>query len=337
MSQAVKSIQEKIDNYSQTIIAIVGFMNFYRYDSKKEPIKLFQGRRLVPSTSDGDEYVTPDIGILLPGNSGVLGEVKHTFPRNTEHWQNIFDQLLKYDDNLREWPNEDGTVTKQDVVLLTHQSRARAVKNYYRTKQAKGEIEFTNQFSIVEYNRTTERQEFFFFRIEEGQLDDETVNHKLQDGVQVPMSVFLINYATIKLYDDKPELPYLMHLIWTNVVLDRASEDERYSRLAKNRKLDVQFNIDEIIEVLRTSFSFMSLNTENSDRQPQIPKTAWVKEACYKFVEWNEAKWGDDQRTIIIFHCHKKYSDILKFFIEKYVGEGDSDQPTLFDLEDTAN
>ena len=63
-----------------------------------------------------------------------------------------------------------------------------------------------------------------------------------------------------------------MHLIWTNVVLDRASEDERYSRLAKNQKLDVQFNIDEIIEVLRTSFSFMSLNTENSDRQPQIPK-----------------------------------------------------------------
>ena len=50
---AEKVIKGEIDNYSDSIFAIVGFMNFYRYDddSKKirDDILVFQGRRLTPS------------------------------------------------------------------------------------------------------------------------------------------------------------------------------------------------------------------------------------------------------------------------------------------------
>lgn len=335
MSKAIENILNKIDNYNQTIIAIVGFMNFYKYDSNQEPVVLFQGRRLKPSGEEDPEFVTPDIGILLPDNTGVLGEVKHTFPKDKELWVNAFDQMLKYDDDLFGWPNEEGRVTNHDLVLLTHQTRARAVGNYYREKNNNSEIFFSKPFCIVEYNQVSERKDFFFFRIEEGKISDEIVNSKLQEGVPVPMAILIFNYAAVKLYDDKPEVPYLMYLIWNFVVLDKASELEQYRTLRKNQKLEIVIDIDEIVETLRFGYSFRLLNSEHAEMQPQIPKKVWVKEACQKFVEWNEAKWNDTEKSTLTFRAHKQYEDTLKHFINLYIGEGNIGQPTLFDLDET--
>lgn len=335
MSQAIKEIKEKIDDYSQTIIAIVGFMNFYLYDSKQDPVITFQGRRLNPIESkDQEEYVTPDIGILLPDNLGLLGEVKHSFPKDKNLWNGIFDQILKYDQDFKWWPTKTETVSNHEVALLTHQSRARAVGNFYREKQITNEIEFNNQFTIVEYSRTSQGKEYFFFRIEEGKLNDVNVDELLQEGKLVPMDILLQQYAAIKIYDSKPEVPYLMNLIWTNIVLDRASDDERFISLAKNQKLDVKFTVEEIVTNLRENFSFLQLNHDNNNHQPLMPKTKWVKEACERFVSWKEAKWADDVKSTILFHAHKKYSDTLNSFIEKYVGEGNLDYPTLFSEQD---
>jgi hypothetical protein len=331
MSEATKSIKNKIDNYEQTIIAIIGFMNFYRYDSDKLPVKFFQGRKLSPSKNSDIEFVTPDIGILQSDNNGVLGEVKHCFPKEQEYWIKAFEQLMKYDDDLVGWPNSDGRVSAHDLVLLTHQSRARAVGNYYRDKISIPEISFSNPFCLVEYNRTSGNQEFFFFRIEEGFLTDKKVNAKLKEGVSVPMSVFLKNYAAIKFYDDKPELPYLMFLIWVYMVLVKASENERFKNLTKSQKLDIEFTIDEITDALRKGYSFQLVNSDMTERQPLMPKTSWVKEACIKFVEWGEAKWIDDQKTKITFHCNKKYSDALNQFIDRYADQSGNGQGILFE------
>lgn len=331
MSEVIKSIKDKIDNYEQTIIAIIGFMNFYRHDSDKVPVKLFQGRKLYPSEKGNVEFLTPDIGILQSDNNGILGEVKHCFPKEQEYWIKAFEQLMKYDDDLTGWPNSDGKVNGHDIVLLTHQSRARAVGNYYRGKIKTPEIKFSNPFCLVEYNRASGNQEFYFFRIEEGFLTDKKVNGKLQEGVSVPMSIFLQNYAGVKFYDDKPELPYLMFLIWVYVVLVKASENEKYKNLTKSQKLDIEFSIEEITDALRNGYSFQLINSEKAEGQPLIPKTNWVKEACLKLVEWGEAKWNDEQKTKITFHCNKKYSDALNQFIERYAGQSGDGQGTLFE------
>ena len=332
MSEGVNKILNKIDNYNQTIIAIVGFMNFYKYDSSQDPIVLFQGRRLKPPGDDEPDFVTPDIGIMMPDSTGVLGEVKHTFPKNKELWIDAFDQITKYDDDLSGWPNVEKKVTAHDLVLLTHQTRGRAVGNFYREKVRTEDISYARPFSIVEYSHVSERENFFFFRIEEGAISDEQVNAKLQEGVSVPMTILISKYAAVKLYDDKPEVPYLMHLIW-NLILENASELEQYRRLRKNQKLEVSISVDEIVETLRLGYSFRLLNSEYADMQPQIPKKSWVKEACQKFVEWKEATWSDTERSSLTFKAHKQYEDTLRHFISLYVSEGNIDQPTLFDTD----
>lgn len=89
-----ENFRNKIDDYEQTIHAIVGFINFYRYDDPTQKMKtnvlVFQGRRLEPSpqratNSNGEaiRYVTPDLGVLLEIKNGVLGEVKEKFSKGS--------------------------------------------------------------------------------------------------------------------------------------------------------------------------------------------------------------------------------------------------------------
>jgi len=325
-----KEIRNKIDDYNETIHAIVGFMNFFRYDDKKKIIRddivVFQGRRFKPSpeksiNQKGEkvEYVTPDIGILLPLKSGVIGEVKKGFPADQKLWFKTFKQLMSYDDDLIGWPSDDEKVDSHDVVLILHQSRSVAVQEFYENNKGT-EIEIKRPFSIVEFNRSAEAKPFYFFRRTFGHLSEKNIDEQLKYGVSVPMLVFISLYSEIKLYDDEPQLPYLLQLIWEHVVLQKACEDERFERLRKNQKIKIDLDIETIIEKLHKGFSFRRLYDKESARQPKIPKREWVIRACKKFVELNEAKWLDENKTKITFYF-RQYDDVLTHFIEHCLEE----------------
>lgn len=254
-----KEIRNEINDYEQTIHAIVGFMNFFLFDpgrkERRNDVIAFQGRRFSPSpgksiNEKGErvDYVTPDIGILLPSKSGVIGEVKKSFPLDQKHWFKTFEQLMKYDDDLIGWPTGDEKIDSHDIVLILHQSRGERVSEFYETHKEK-EIEIKRPFSIVEFNRSDEVKSNYFFRKKLGDLSENEVDRQLKYGVQVPMEVFIGIYSTIKLYDDKPPLPYLLELIWTHVVLERARESEQYIKLRKNQKMEVDLEVETIIEV----------------------------------------------------------------------------------------
>lgn len=144
-----KEIQEEIDNYKDTLYAIIGFMNLYRFDDEsglmRPDVVLFQGRRLSPKLKKAEsdveqdksgqsEWVTPDIGILLPTGIGVIGEVKTSFPEDRAKWISDFKQLMKYDRDLEGWPSASGTVSSHDIVLILHYSRSVAVRKFYEEK-----------------------------------------------------------------------------------------------------------------------------------------------------------------------------------------------------------
>lgn len=173
-----QELKNAIDSYQDSLYAIVGFMNLYRYDDEaarmKEDVVLFQGRQLTPVKIDAEEqstivdspeYVTPDIGIALPDDSGVLGEVKASFPEDRSLWIRDFKQLMKYDQDLTGWPNASGSVKAHDVVLLLHFSRSVAVRKFYEERKG-GEISFTRPFCIIEFHRITQAKEYFSLRIQ---------------------------------------------------------------------------------------------------------------------------------------------------------------------------
>jgi hypothetical protein len=315
----------QIDDYSDTIVAILGFLNFYRYDDvtkrDRTDVLVFQGRKLTPSaekakTTDGQvvPFVTPDLGVVLPSNTGVLGEVKATFPRDETYLTDRFKQLLGYDDDLTGWPGKSPTVTTHDIVLLLHYSRAVTVEKFYLQRKGK-EIVFHRPFCIVEFQRTDQRQPYFSFRIKYGSLSEKAVSEKLEVGVQVPMEVLLWKYSTIKLYDAEPPLPYMLEVVWTNVVMLHALDDPKFVKLRKNQKLEVELEVETIVNELHERFSFLPLHVDKSDRQPHIPKKSWVQQACQKLVDEEEAAWVNKEKTKVKIYF-RKYEDVLEHFIE---------------------
>jgi hypothetical protein len=336
---AEQEIKNEIDNYSDSIFAIIGFMNFYRFDDQKksmrEDVLLFQGRRLTPSPSksksaDGGaiEYVTPDLGILLPSGSGVLGEVKKSFPKDQDHWLDTFQQLMAYDDDLTGWPCLSQKVRSHNLVLLLHLTRGAAVTKFFEQNRGKT-INFARPFCIVEFNRSSEGQEYIFFRSRTGAMSDKALADRLENGVPVPITMYLLQYSTVKLYDAAPPLPYLLELIWTHVVAFKATSTPGYKIPATNQKVKVEVSLDEITERLVTQFSFHLLQKHHADcRQPKVLKASMVQEACAALVKFKDAEWADNTRTKLTVKFVKR-ENVLDHYITLCANEP-KDQMELF-------
>lgn len=317
-----KSFQDQIDDYKDSICAIIGFVNLFRFDDKskkmKEEIKITQGRRMKTSSSNRispNNEVTPDFCIQDPSNNGIIGEVKKSFPLDQNYWKDDFNQLMSYDDDLLNWLTTSGKITDHEIILLPEQSRSRLVIKYFEDRKDK-EIIFNKNFIIVEFNRNDQGKGYFFFRKEYGNFKyfkDEGA--RLDLGVQVPLEKLMLWYEKIKLYDSKPPLPYLLHLIWENIILLRASEKESFSVLRRNSKMPIDITIDQIVNELHENYSFKSLNADNGSYQPKIPIKSWIKETINALISFKLAEWKNETNgECTIFF--KKFRDTLKTFID---------------------
>lgn len=331
-------VQNAINDYQDTIFAILGFVNFYRFDDQKrehrDDVIVFQGRRLTPSPQKGTtpegnsvEFVTPDFGVLYEEGQGVLGDVKKSFPRDQTLWIDDFRQVMSYDDDLTGWPCTDEQVERHDVVLLTHQSRVVDVCDYYQQRAGTGDITFTRPFIIVEFNRSGEARDFFFFRKHFGELSHTDLSNRLRRGVEVPMNAFVESYSTIKLYDSEPPLPYMVFLIWEHVVAARASDDPRFPKLRRNWKVEVVLTIDEIVSELRKDFSFQALCPDEKDRQPMVPRKQWCVRACEALIKGKLASWAERDSKEKVRFQFRKLDNVLDHMIELCTN----------DAEDTGN
>jgi len=325
----IQSLRNKINDYEQTIHAIVCFMNLYRFNTSSRTIDnnviVAQGRKLMEQNG-GSGFCTPDICILLTDNSGVLGEVKKSFPKDIQLWMSDFEQLMSYDKDFINWPNNNSIPIKHDIVLIVHQTRAGAVRRFFEERLGK-DINFVRPFIIVQFNESTEVEKFYFFQRLTGNLTNKDVNSLLDDGISIPMKVLLPLYSMIKIYDAQPPMPYLLDVIWANVVVGKALNDDRFSKLRKNQKIEVELRTDDILDILHTSFSFQTIAP---NLQPKMPLREWVNESCQKLVDFNMAEWSDrSSGKLVVFF--RKYDAILEHFTELCSQQPEISQPTLFD------
>ncbi|MGV8080765.1 MAG: hypothetical protein AB2L22_12015 [Syntrophales bacterium] len=337
-----KSIRDQIDDYKDSIFAIIGFANLFRYDDSRKRMRddllLCQGRRLRTSLSNRlspDNEVTPDLCLCDSRRKGIIGEVKRSFPLDQDQWIDDFNQLMRYDDELKQWMTDDGTVDDHEIVLLPEQSRSRAIIRYYENEKGNA-ISFTKNFVIVQFNRSDQAKSFFFFRKEYGDfVNYPEINSRLEDGVKVPLEKLMLHYEKIKLYDAQPPPIYLMQLIWENIVMFRASMNEKFR---SSRRIDVELSIDEIVNELRDNYTFNSVNANNHSYQPDIPHRSWIIESVDLFVRFGLAKWNDAAKTGCVIYF-KKFKNILEDFIKLYEekclkGHKETQQMELFNCDE---
>jgi hypothetical protein len=271
------------------------------------------GEIVIAPPIESDSFVTPDLGLLLPDATGVLAEIKLSFPRDETHWSDDFKQLLSYDADLSGWPSVDQKVQTHDVVLITEQGRAVAVTKYFELRKDTETI-FSRPFVIISCNRSDNRQPYYFFERRSGKLSHPAVDAMLEGGTKVPMQKLLDKYSTVKLYDAQPPLPYMMDLIWTNVVIDAARASPKFPRLTKRQKLPVELSIDDIVQRLREGFTFRSLDANADDGSSSIPHRSWVVDACEQLTFSGDAEWFDaTKKDVRVFF--RKYEDPLAHFV----------------------
>jgi hypothetical protein len=325
IAQRVKETRIDVDDYTDTIHAIIGFVNLYLLDDKtfqpRPQVKGFQGRHLSPLPTEEqtggpgvEKYVSPDLGIVIEDSRGILGEVKKNFPKEVERAQKEFVQLKGYDLNLTGWPTVSERVESHEVVLLVHLTTSAYAKEFYEEHLPQTGIVFERPFSIVEFGRQEQVQHYFFLKTVLGQLTEIGGEKKLKYGVSVPMRVLLHEYAKTLLYDARPPLPYLAEIIWRHVCTPIASENPKFEHLRENQKIEVALAIEGIVERLNEGFSFSFWHSQYPERQPRIPRTEWVKQACQFLVESGEAEWvkGGEETELIIFY--RKYDDPKEHF-----------------------
>jgi hypothetical protein len=317
-----KTFRDKVDDYKDTVFAIIGFGNLFRFDNKTqsmdESVKLAQGREFRTSSSNRispDNIVTPDLCIQIGNDKGIAAEVKISFPKNQEHWADDFNQLMKYDDNLENWWTADSKIQNHDIVLLPHPSRSVMVEEYFQKQSSQGEVKFERPFSIVEFNRSDQSNGYYFFRKRSGEMKaDEEIAEKLKYGIQVPTEKLMLNYEKHKLYDSKPPMPYLLHIIWESIILRFASDSQDLSQSRKT-KIEIVTSVEKITKELYDNCSFKGFNFDESDHQPKVPLTSWVRTAVHALVTFKYAEWINQSEGTCKIYFNKRLNDVFETFI----------------------
>lgn len=346
IQERINKIRIEIDDYKDTVFAIIGFVNLYYLDEKsykpRPNVKRFQGRKLtsvIVDEAEGREKeidISPDFGIVINNEKAIVGEVKKNFPKeDKERAKKIFEQLKNYDSNIKGWPGQTKEIESHELTLLVHLTTSPYAVEYYRNSLPEEGIEFERQLSIIEFTRIEQMQHFFHYKVVLGEVTEIGEDKKLVYGIQVPMSALLKEYARTKIYDGVPPLPYLVNLIWFHVITPLAAEDTKFESLRKNQNLEIAVGVDKIAEQLNEGFSFNHWHKYDRDRQTSVPRIEWVKEACNFLVQTEEAEWakGSANDKLIVFY--RKYEDTEQHFIESYVAiqEKKKETPILPGLE----
>lgn len=321
-----KAIFVEIDDYKDTVFAILGFCSLWFFDrgrrTSRQDMIVFQGRHLLPLNQVGDDErksesgeICPDLGVVENGTKGILGEVKKNFPPGTEgdRAKKIAEQLKSYDQNLIGWPTNDGKLALHEIALLVHQTTSKRAQVYFDEKSNTGEVRFSRPFAIIQFNRSDQRVPYFFFQSVYGVASNPS-DVDLSEGIQVPMTALVDLYSESKIYDAEPPLAYTLQLMWEQVIVPIASENPRFERLHRNHKIEVIVEVDKIVEDLHEAFSFWrKWHKGNSENQPHLPKRQWVERACQFLVNSGEARWASERDLLIVLYT--KYSDILSHFV----------------------
>lgn len=191
------------EDYQSTVHAMLAFSAFVVHDSTtRRPNSHFGfGRRMTTSEANvvtPSGTVTPDIVAQKSDSYGVVAEVKRSLPSDRTKWSAHVGQIRKYDDELTGWWTSDRRMAISDTTLLLHQTRSRAFIKVLDDERKENAEAVGPHTSVVEFNRSDERQVNYFFRLEWGDVRDADLSGRLREGVAVPIDKVIRTFANVK-------------------------------------------------------------------------------------------------------------------------------------------
>jgi hypothetical protein len=300
----VTKLLDKVDNYIQTVGAIVSLGHIFIYDFKGK-YKIAPKFQTSPSNRiSKSTEVTPDVAGQTDTMS-LVGEVKKDFPENQEYWDDDIKQLEKYDDVLSGWPVRP--TSNHDIVLLTHYNMSRRVQKYIQEQITKANLRFDRPFIILEFVRQRDRSEYWSLAKARGNLSDKTLDAMLENPLGVAGDDIVPELSSVKFYDHEPPVVYTMSLLWDFVFPDKAPP-EKFREAEGRKTIEITFTIDEAHKKLRDFYG---------PPDSAIPRRRWIANAM-KGLERIGLAYKSGEMFIITYHRVPE-GQILKYFAEQWV------------------
>jgi hypothetical protein len=296
----VNHLIEEVDSYNQTVGVIISFCNILRSDFSGEA-KI--GKKMITSDKNlvsPNTEVTPDIVGQIK-DYGLISEVK----RSTEYLDKYLEQIRKYDDCLTGWPSKKER--KHDIAFLIHILHSQNFIDFLKLKILSGELQLTRKLSIIDYTRSSERQEFFIIKKAHGEISHVGLDEALTRGKGVSAEKIISEFATIKFYDSEPPVLLTMVILWEKIF--NTLPDSAEFRTARGGRISIKANIEELFRLCKEFFAPKESDVE-------IPKKSWIRRAMEKFVKIGVAKQLD-AGIYQIYYRRVLHGDPLKFFAER--------------------
>lgn len=288
--QEVENLLNKMDNYRQTVGAIVALgytlIQYYEADFRI-------GHPLTPSSQNriqNTDDVTPDI-VSQGKDLDLIGEVKKSFPKDKNGWLDSIKQIEKYDDEFTKWIKKD--VKTHDVMLLTHYSHSGSVKNFIEEKIKSGEVQFNRPLSIVEFVRNSERNTYWGLKKIWGKITNQILDRYISDDpILVNADDIVRELSSVWFYDATPEVPYTMSILWNEIFPQKATP-ERFRAAGGRGTIEMTITIDEILQSCKTFFS---------SQDSSFPQKSWIITAMDDLAKLGRAKKISGETYTVYYH-----------------------------------
>lgn len=329
----IEKIREENENYISTINAAVSFISIVTWNGHSiSPECCYSiGRNML--TSDHNKVIvngniTPDVVIEMDNQTGFIVEIKKSLPNDEKHWEEIFNQLYKYDDDLIGWwKQEDESVEKINIVLLIHQSRIVKFIRFLENHLVENGYSFSNYFSIVGFNRSEEVKHYYFHQLRYGKTSSEELTSRLYDGIEVPIEKVFESFPNLLFFDNEPPaVEYTMGILWQH--LFNSLPRGEYDHHLKGNPIEI--NIDDITLDLQRLFGHKK---GDGARNVEFPQKTWIIKAMDCFVLIGLAKKKDKENYTVIFKQIRE--ELVEYFCKHLSKKNKTDeviQPSLFPI-----
>ena len=132
---------------------------------------------------------------------------------------------------------------------------------------------------MIEFNRSEERQVYYFFRLEFGAIQDHELAQRLKEGVAVPLEKVILSFPNVKFYDADPPIHSLLALLWIDYFTPLAAETEYDQNL---KAFPINVSAAAIADELQRAYGSQLL--EQDDRSVQFPTVKIVRKALEALV-----------------------------------------------------
>jgi hypothetical protein len=316
----------KINNYEQTVDAILAFAGLIVHDGKAQrPNSEFGlGRRMTtsPQNPSPSSEVHPDLVAQKSNKYGIVTEVKKSLDQNPSHWTKELIQLRKYDDDLTGWWTKKQKISLSDAAMLIHQTIGKPFRDYLEEQKNKGPNSVGPNTCVVEFNPSPGVHPFYFFRLEYGDLQDNELKQRLYNGINVPLETIKESFIEIQYYDARPPASLILIRLWSDYFNSKAAEEGEYDEKTKSYKIAVM--VSDVTDELQKGYGSQRLKQDK--RSGEFPKQKWIREALDKLVEYKLATPGNKNGEYII-HFRWFRGDILEKFVKFEINKQKKGRP----------